>query len=91
MKAKFERDSKPFRFRPRRDCDKNGNTNAARAERAALTLQTYCEAAGFRSQDEFDPSALQDLICDLAHLADRDGLDIADAVEYGIYCYMEER
>jgi hypothetical protein len=56
--------SKPFKFRPNRDLDGNGNTNLVRASRASAALDAYI------ANDRKDISHLQDLLCDLMHLAD---------------------
>lgn len=89
MEINVEEDAKPFKFRPKRDIDGSGNTNKIRAERAMKGMLAYATAGGYSSVD--NPCLLQDLLCDLAHMADQKQLDMASALEMGIRCYMEER
>lgn len=47
-----------FKFKPKKDCDKNGNTNGERAARGEQALTVYLDAAGitdlvFASPAEF--------------------------------------
>src|SRR6266404_4027781 len=76
------------RFRPNRDVDGNGRTNEARALRAEKALVEYI---GSDRRDDDDQYHLQDLLCDLMHLADMRRLNFKDAVEMGHHCYLEER
>jgi hypothetical protein len=81
--------SKPFKFRPNRDLDGNGNTNLVRASRASAALDAYI------ANDRKDISHLQDLLCDLMHLADMEAAEREDTFEVALAkatsCYLEER
>ena len=89
--------SKPFKFRPNRDLDENGNTNQVRAERARRAMDAYAED-NYAGPPYDDPCIIQDLICDLFHLRDcmiAGGVwaveDVVDMVNAGHGCYLEER
>ena len=86
-----------FKFRPRRDCDQNGNTNKVRADRALGALNAYAEG-NYAGPPYDDTCIIQDLICDLFHLRDCmiakgtwDHGDVSHMVEHGHSCYEEER
>jgi hypothetical protein len=91
MNVLITKDQVPFVFQPQKDCDKNENTNNARADRAASSVRTYRRKGGYSNNGEFDPAIFQDLICDLCHFADREGLDLAECLMSGIGCYLQER
>lgn len=74
-------------FRPDRDCDGNGNTNAVRAERADRAVKAYGKG-NYRDLD--DPCVIQDLICDLMHLCDREEIDSDELINDARSCYQEE-
>lgn len=78
-----------FKFKPKKDCDGNGNTNEDRANRAAEAVATYAVEGGYGHPE--DPCVIQDLICDLGHLADRREEDFREIVENGIGCWEDER
>jgi len=85
---------KRFRFRPNKDIDGNGNTNDIRADRGLEAAQIYAMAAGYRRIDAVKyglEAVIQDLVCDLGHLCDREGLDIEAIAANGIGCWKEER
>ena len=83
--------SKPFKFRPKRDVDKVGRNNEDRALRARAALEAYIQHTG----DREDISHLQDLLCDLMHLADMEAAEREDSFEEAlssaVSCYLEER
>lgn len=84
--------TKQHKFRPQWDCDENGQTNADRAERGAKALLTYNEVARVcETDDPFEAYHIQDLLCDLMHLCDREKVDFHETLGYADACYEEER
>jgi hypothetical protein len=59
-------------------------SNGERANRAALALKAYI------GSEEPDEANLSDLLSDLRHLADRDGIDFAREFERATARYLEE-
>lgn len=76
-------------FKPNRDIDGNGNTNAVRAGRAEVAVKAYATTAGYR--DENDESCPQDMLCDLMHYCDREKIDFSKLQADAHSCYIEER
>lgn len=60
--------------------------NAARAAPAGSAVYTYKHEKGMNA----DEDGLFDLLVDLRHWADREGLDFDDAIEHSKACYVEE-
>lgn len=88
MKTKKE---KPFRFHPRKSIDgPNGVKNGTRAEWADQALSVFRNTCGYPSDDD-NECPIMDLIGDLLHLADRDGLDSEHLVESGRRMWEDER
>lgn len=88
--------SKPFKFRPKRDLDENGQTNEVRANRALKALRVYQEEAGYTHPKAFeDPYVMQDFMTDLMHLRDKMsktyGVSFEELLESARSHYMEER
>jgi hypothetical protein len=78
-----------FKFRPRRDAGFSGTTNGDRADRAQRALNAYI------GTERPDGADLQDMLCDLMHLADREQATrestFEEALESARRCYLEER
>lgn len=77
---------KPRKFRPAKtsEGDPNGMTNNERADRAKAALITYI------GDDRPDESHFADLLCDLQHYANREGIDFAEQLARGTYHFGEE-
>lgn len=82
--------AKRFRFKPRRNIDgKGGNTNGARAQWAEDALLVF-RRNKYPDRDDHE-RPIKDLIADLLHLADREGLDGEHLLESGRGMWMDER
>jgi len=79
-----------FKFKPKKDCDKNGQTNGLRASRGEYGLTAYRKAAGYAGV-KFEDCMVQDLITDLCHLLDREKIDAEEIIEGALYNWREER
>ena len=77
-----------FKFRPNRDVDGNGRTNGVRADRAMQAVEAWL---GEDRPDDAPDTHIQDLLCDLHHLCDREGLNLDQLFAEGKSCYMDER
>jgi hypothetical protein len=75
----------PPPFAPAKCIDGHGPTNGDRADRAEAALAAY------RGDDQPDESHLADLLCDLMHLAHREGRDFDAELARGRSCFTEER
>lgn len=81
---------KKFKFRPRRKVDGPGTvSNGERAFWAAEALWTFRE--GKYPEGDDNEATLMDLICDLLHLADRDGLDPELILDAAVKMWRDER
>ena len=79
-------------FRPKRDADGNGQTNDVRADRAERAVWAFARDGGYRAEEAATGrEPMQDLLCDLMHLADRRGEDFIDMLSSATNSYMEER
>lgn len=78
------------KFRPQRDCDRNGNTNSVRADRAMQAVQAYRKAGGYKATDD-NEEPMHDLLNDMMHLADKLGLDFEAMLKSATSSYTEER
>lgn len=82
---------KKFKFEPDKSIDgQRGITNATRAEWAEQALSEFRRICGYPSRDD-NKCPITDLIGDLLHLADRDGLDGEALLESGRGLWEEER
>jgi hypothetical protein len=82
---------KPFKFRPRKSIDgRHGVKNGTRAEWAEKALLVFREECGYPKQDD-NECPIMDLIGDLLHLADRDGLDADHLLRNGRIMWEDER
>lgn len=79
-----------FKFKPKKDCDRNGQTNGLRANRGDKALDTYREVAGFAGV-KFEDCMVQDLITDLCHLLDREKVDVKQSIDMALHNWREER
>ncbi len=81
-----------FQFKPYKHKDEEflSPSNAERAECAEKALVTFAAAANDRSEDT--ESLVKDLVTDLGHYCDREGLDFEDIVRSAINTHwLEER
>jgi hypothetical protein len=83
-----------FKFKPdARDPDNpddpNCPTNGSRAERAELAITASLQHRG--DPPKIDEDAVIDLIADLGHFCDREGLDFTDLVSRGTRHWEVER
>lgn len=62
-----------FKFDPAKRDDPDGPTNGQRAERAAGAVVYACGARG--EHPDIGEDGIRDLLADLGHLCDREGLD----------------
>lgn len=82
--------NKKFKFRPRKSIDgPGGATNGTRAEWAEEALAVFREDKYPERDDHEAP--IMDLISDLLHLADREGLDGEALLEAGRGMWQDER
>ena len=76
-------------FRPNFSIDGPGEmTNGQRADRAGKALTTYI---GWDRRDPTNEMHLQDLLCDLMHLAHRDRINFGAVLASAEVCHIEER
>lgn len=61
-------------------------SNDDRADRAQAAINAFCDHTG----DQPDESHFRDLLCDMMHLAQRDGLDFADQLRCAVSNFEEE-
>ena len=83
--------TKRFKFRPNHDSDHgngSGLTNGDRAERAQGAVTAWL---GEDQPDETPGTHIQDLLCDLQHLCDREKIDFNELLRLGTSCYLDER
>ena len=80
--------TKLYKFKPNRDIDGNGNTNGTRAERAMRAVTSYI---GEDRPDETPETHIQDMLCDLHHLCDREKIDISELIRVVRATYEDER
>ena len=64
---------KKFKFRPRHRCDGDGPTNAKRAAWAEAGVHGFLAATG--EPDVINEDSIKDVLADLLHLCDREGVD----------------
>lgn len=81
---------KPFKFKENKRTDPNGRWNGQRAEGAAFAV-----AAAFRARGEagqvVSEDGIRDLLADLGHLCDREGLDFVKIVATATKDWRAER
>lgn len=77
---------KPRKFRQSRRVDGVGMTNGERADRAQAALNAYIAHTG----DAPDECHFSDLLADLQHYANREGIDFAEQLARGTYHFGEE-
>lgn len=77
-------------FRPERDVDDTGTTNAERAERAEAVMVEYDDVRRLGVAEDHQ-DALTDILADLMHYADREGLDFAAALRIAADHHEAER
>lgn len=75
-------------FNPDCDVDECGITNGDRAERAERAV---IEWLGTDGKDDTYRTHIQDLLCDLMHLCDRDRLDFNSILDMARRCQEDER
>lgn len=79
---------KRFKFQPTKDIDHSGQTNGKRANRALRAVMAWL---GEDHPDDTIEAHIQDLLCDLHHLCDREKLDIDDILDSAKRCHGDER
>lgn len=79
-----------FRFKPNKDIDHSGTTNAHRASFAEDIMNQWRNAHYFRDY-QLEDYHLADLISDLGHYADQQKLDFNDILQSGREMWEEER
>jgi hypothetical protein len=77
-----------FKFKPGKDIDDAGQTNAVRATRAEYSIR---EGFEIRAEDEIESANAADLVSDIFHLCDRDGWDVDEVVRMAIANWKDER
>ncbi|MDE3084999.1 MAG: hypothetical protein KGJ37_07285 [Verrucomicrobiota bacterium] len=83
--------SKQFKFKPAKRVDGPGSPgNGERAERAFRTVLVYHQHLG-ESFHKDDPTGIQDLISDVAHLCDEYNHDFDDVCRMARDRWREER
>jgi hypothetical protein len=77
-----------FRFKPTKDIDDAGQTNAVRAARAEQAIRE-----GFKicRADELQSYNAADLFSDIFHLCDRNSWDVDEMIEMAKDNWQEER
>ena len=63
-------------------------TNAQRAEMAYRALKKFSELTGVEGEDESDQ--ISDLLCNLMHCADEQGVDFDECIELAKHHYKNE-
>lgn len=83
--------ARKFKFRPRKSIDgPHGVKNGERADWAEQSLSIFRQTCGYPPGDD-NECPIKDLIADLLHLADREGLDGERLLESGRGMWEEER
>jgi hypothetical protein len=77
-----------FKFKPGKDIDDVGQTNAVRAARAEQSIR---EGFEIRAKDELESVNAADLVGDIFHLCDRNGWDVDDVIRMAIANWKDER
>lgn len=80
-------------FDPELDIDGNGMTNGRRAERAAAAVVEWLDEDKPDTKEDgaIDyETHMQDLLCDLQHLAHREGLKFGEILAMSLGCFLEE-
>ncbi len=77
-----------FRFKPSKDIDDAGQTNAVRADRAEQAIR---EAFEIFPSDELQSYNAADLFSDIFHLCDRNGWEVDEMIEMAKANWKEER
>jgi hypothetical protein len=88
--VKRDENDSSHRFNSDKDVDGTGINNGVRAGWAYDALLEYHRRTG-DDNGKPDESTFQNLICNLMHLADRDGYDMVGAIKFAVGCYMDER
>ena len=80
---------KRFKFNPNKRDVPGGRTNGQRAEGAESAASSACRARG--EHVAADEDAVRDLIADLGHLCDREGLDYEAIINTAMQDWRAER
>ena len=78
------------RFRPKKRDVPDGRTNEDRANTAAFAVAGACNARGERGQTASEDS-IRDLLADLGHLCDREGVDFEAVMRTATADWRAER
>ena len=81
--------TKKFGFRADHSVDGDGPTNAKRAAWAEAGVRAFLKASG--ETEAVDEDSIRDLMADLLHLCDREGVDAQAAVDWALRRWEEER
>ncbi len=65
--------------------------NADRAEWATTALERFCRVTGLSLKDDGPDTAVSDLLADLMHYCDQEGIDFDECVDRGRCHYEEEK
>lgn len=76
------------RFKPGKDIDGVGQTNAVRAVRAK---QAICEGFKIRAKRELEYYNAADLVSDIFHLCDCNGWDVDEVISMAVANWKDER
>lgn len=80
-----------FKFNPDKNIDGPGGiSNDTRADWAEIGVAAFREQCS-HNDDPLGDEHIQDLICDLGHLADREGLNFEQLVQNGVRTWQDER
>jgi hypothetical protein len=74
------------KFHPNMDIDGSDHTNGDRADRGFAAVMAYIEHTG----DQPDECHFRDLLNDLMHLADREGIDFDESMRVARSSYEQE-
>jgi hypothetical protein len=77
-----------FIFRPNKDIDNAGQTNAVRTARAEQAIR---EGFRIRTKDEIESVNAADLIGDILHLCDQNAWSVDDVLRMAVANWKDER